>query len=293
MTLFRALSAAAIGASALSMGCSGAGGDNESSGAPAMDDTLYSTMAGIHGTGGNNNLHPLDFHANKVNLFGATLAALAAYAPSDATWWLANSAPNSALLGTTGGREVLKYAVQCALSTSSTVRAQLGSSAMSFTGQSIVTTTSGWKTAALTRDATDDLFTCLLAHLNAHGVEVPINISGPHIVNAPGYDPAFDWEEALWAVKVLVDEDGGVAFNLYVWPMNDLTQCADHVTGLSDRVCGLSDDACGLTVRTDRDDACTETATGWFCDDVSGHPLPAVLTRLKAADATSMYSDCP
>jgi hypothetical protein len=163
---------------------------------------------------------------------------------------------------------------------------------VSYRGKSILSTTQSWKTKALGLDYADDLFTCMIAHLNAHNVSVPINLSGPHVVNSATSDPSFSWEEALWAAKIDPSDPDNPVFSLYVWPMENLTACPNYVTGLSDRVCGNSTDECGLNVREDRDTACTETSSGWYCDDLSGHPLPAILTRLKTVDVEHFYADC-
>lgn len=292
MTLLRALSAVVLGVGALSLGCTEADFDDpEVSELPPLDDPFYSTLAGPRGSTGSNNLHPLDLLAERDNLVVATQAALATYSASDATWWLANNAGTNALLASTGGRSVLKYAVRCALSSTSAVSAQLGSTGVSYPGEGHLATTAAWKTAALTSDQTDDLFTCLLAHLNANGVTVPINLSGPNVTNAPGYDPSFAWEEALWATKLIHDEDGGTAFHFYVWP-RAAAGCANVAAELTHRVCGTIDGGCGLTVRTDLDTACTETSAGWYCNDVTGHALPAILTRLKLTDAKKLYTGC-
>jgi hypothetical protein len=292
MTLLRALSAVVIGLSSLSLGCSDEIGSSNTSGAPEIDDPFYSTMAGPPGTGGTNNLNPPDFHGLKYTLFSAAELPLATYGADDQLWWLANNAPNSALLGSIESRNVIKYAVRCALSTTSTVHAELGSSVLSYPGQGILGATSAWKTTPLNLDQANDLFTCMLAHLNARGVEVPINLSGPNINNALGSDPAFSWDEALWATKIDLDPVDGAVFSFYVWPLDNLVDCPGYVSGLEDRVCGTFQGECGLTVRSDRETACTETETGWFCEDTTGHPLPAIKTRLKAKDASALYDGC-
>jgi hypothetical protein len=291
MTLFRALPAVVIAMSALAMGCVDGGDDLEESDAPETDAPFSSPLGTIAGSTGTNNLNPLDLHNNKDNLFGATQAALATYVANDQTWWLANNAPDNALLGSTGGRSVLKYAVRCTLLSSSTVNAQLGSTVFSYPGQGLLATASAWKTTALTPDQTDDLFTCLLAHLNANGVSVPINLSGPHVTNAAGFDPSFNWEEALWAAKLVQDDDGGTVFNFYVWPRS-VAGCPNYAAELASRVCGTFTGSCGLTVRSDFATACTETAAGWYCNDATGHALPAILTRLKLGDVKKLYTGC-
>jgi hypothetical protein len=293
MTLLRALSAVVIGLSSLSLGCSDEAGDSNTLGAPEIDDPFYSTMAGPPGSGGTNNLHPINFHGTRYTLFSSADLPFATYEVTDQQWWIDGNIHNTTLLGSEGGRSVIKYAVRCALSSTSTVHAQLGADAFSYTGQSILTTTTAWKTTALNLDQTRDLFTCMLAHLNARGVEVPINLSGPNVTNSAGADPAFSWEEALWAVKIDMAPVDAPVFSFYVWPLDDLLDCSGYVSGLQDRVCGTFQGECGLTIRTDRDTACTETETGWLCDDTTGHALPAIKTRLKSKGASELYDGCP
>jgi hypothetical protein len=291
MTMFRALSVVVLGLSTAALGCADGGGEVEELGAVAADAPVATPQGGAHGSSSTNNLSPVDFHAQKATLLAAMQAPLATYSSSAQTWWLANNAPDNALLASTGGRSVLKYAARCALATTSAVNAQVGSSVVTYPGQGLLTTASAWKTTALDADQTDDLFTCLLAHLNSNGVEVPINLSGPSVSNAGSYDPAFSWEEALWATKLVEADDGTTAFNFYVWPRG-VAGCPNAAIELANRVCGTAPGSCGLTVRTDIDSACTETGAGWYCDDPTGHALPAILTRLKLNDVKRLYSSC-
>jgi len=76
-----------------------------------------------------------------------------------------------------------------------------------------------------------------------------------------------------------------------VWPRG-VAGCPNAAIELANRVCGTIPGSCGLTVRTDLDSACTETAAGWYCNDITGHALPAILTRLKLGDVKKLYSGC-
>lgn len=295
MTFSRALSVIVLGFSALSMGCLEGGGDRDGS-EPAADlgAPSLSPQGWLNGAGGVNSLLPYEFHANRTMLYGATTGALATWSNTDKVWSFADNAFTDALLSGVGGQNTLKYAVKCALSATSSisVAGSQDDDDLAYTGMNILATTQSWKTAALSIDSADDLFTCMIAHLNANGVPVPINLSGPHIVNSGSSDPAFSWEEALFAAKIDTSDPDAPAFSVYVWPMDSLVNCPSYITGLSDRLCGTGVDNCGLIVRDDREEACTETGNGWYCDDLSGHPLPAVLTRLKSKDAEKFYPGC-
>lgn len=295
MKLFRALSVVVIGSGALWMGCAEEAADLDSNDAPALDAPSRIPLGGPAGSTGTNNLPPPDVHENKLTLHTSTQAAFGTYSASDARWDIASTTSNNALVGDDGGRTLIKYAVRCALPSTTTVHARLGTTEYAYTGQGLLTTTADWLTAALTNSQAQDLFTCLLAHMNAHGVEVPINLSGPNVSNVDGSDGSFTWEEALWAVKITSPGTVKKKLDFYVWPLDDLLDCANYVEQLTDRVCGTYSGPCGLTVRTDRATACTEDShTGWSCTDATGTVvLPAIKTRLKETDVEAMYDSCP
>lgn len=254
-------------------------------GAVDIDDPLYSTMAGPGGSTGTNGLTVPCFHDNRTSLHRSMTQALGSF---NGWWWnFANANAGSvALRGTPCGKEALSYAIKCALIGS------IYDGTTSYTGDHLMDTSTGWKSAALTVTREEDVFACALAHVNAFGFHVDINVSGPNVYNNPADDPTeFTWEEALWIADLGINlANGETTFNFHVWPLSDyLEDNCSSVDKLKYRVCGsLTDNQCRLTPRTDLSTACTESADGWRCL-VNGTMLPAIKTRLRVTDAHSMY----
>lgn len=292
MKRLQSLAAVVLGLCALSMGmgCAGEGGDLDMADEPEVAEPGRIPLGGMPGSTGANKFNPLNFHTYRQPGYSSARQQLVT--GSTKTSWLANNPSNNTLLGSEGGREWLKYAARCGVASGTTVYAQAGFMQYSFPGQGLLATTSDWLTAGLSLASTQDLFSCLLAHLNAFGVEVPINLSGPSVTNSLGSDSGFEWEEALWATKITPTAHDAY-FEFYVWPLDDLTACLNYVPQLQNRVCGTYNGPCGLTVRHDRATACTETASGWYCNDASENPLPAIKTRLKETDVEVLYDNCP
>jgi hypothetical protein len=107
-----------------------------------------------------------------------------------------------------------------------------------------------------------------------------------------GADEDFTWQEALWVAKI-TPKGQDATFEFNAWPLDDLMECGSYVSQLEDRVCGSFTGDCGVNVRADRDSACTETESGWWCEDSTGHPLPAIKTRLKKGYIEALYDNCP
>jgi hypothetical protein len=283
MTVFRALSAMVLAVSALATGCSDADGGAVEIGAVDIDDPLYSTMAGPGGSEGTNGLTVPCFHDNKYALYRATTQSLALFNG----WWWNFSSSNSgsvSLRSTPCGKEDLSYAVKTAL---------IGSvydAGVAYPGEHYLNTTTSWKTQPLTTPQAEDLFAAVLAHVNAFGFNVDINLSGPNVFNNPNVDPTeFIWDEALWIADINL-VGGDTIFNFHVWPLTDyLDDNCQSVDKLKYRVCGsMSAAQCRLVPRMDLTTACNESADGWRCI-VNGVLMPAIKTRLRVIDAHSMY----
>lgn len=289
MFFFRALTAAVAVLGMLTSGCSGADGELEADEALDLDNPLYSTMAGPGGSGGQNHLHPDWFHPNKPALNTSTKANLAVWNAADQKYRFANTVALNTLFATSAGREVIKYAVRCTLPVGEKVWDNSLGVDLAYPGQGLLTTTTAWTTSALASTAAEDLFACMAAHMNPLGEIVPINLSGMHVTNAPGFDPTpYAWEEALWTSTIIASPFGGYYYVINVWPLAGLQACAiNQVDGLTSRVCPTSGGVCGLSVRTDLASACKEYLTGWKCDG-----KPAIRTRLKVSDVPRMYKGC-
>jgi hypothetical protein len=295
MKLFQALSAVLLGSGALSLGL-GCLAEAEDLDMTADEDVPATplTLGGPKGSTGTNNLPPPDMQNHRTAVYGATGSALAALNMNNHNWEVALNPSTTTLLAGEEGRRVLKYVSRCAVDETVTLHAQVGATAYTFPGQGILSTTQGWLSGGLPLAGAQDVFSCLLAHMNARGVQVPINLSGPSVTNTDGADANFDWEEALWVTRIVpATATTKLRFDFYVWPLDDLLACTEYASQVRDRICGLYSGTCGATVRTDRSNACTELTDGWYCTPVPGVTLPAIKTRLKVTDVDIMYDNCP
>jgi hypothetical protein len=286
------LSAVVAGVVALSMGCSDGGSDM---GALAIDDPLYSAMTGgSDGTNGQNHLIPDYFIQNTSALYNATTQSIASYDAAHGIWELTRNTHTDALTSTYEGREVLKYALQCALPAGFDVMywGQNGA-AHTVTGQGFLTTTADWKTGALTLSQAEDLMACMVAHMNPYAV-VDINLSGETINNDPNADTSgFTFEEALWVVDIGFPA-AGVRADTRVWPLRGFLDCGESVDKIETRVCGThaGTPACGVDVRFNLAGECSEEDGRYKCLDASGNYVAAIRTRLKADQASIIYRAC-
>jgi hypothetical protein len=276
------------GLSVLSSGCLGTA--EESTAVDSVvpeDEPLPGPLSGPGGSGGMNGFNPLGFHLYKSTVYGSMGADLAELLPM-LGWRIRNTTPNQTLLvDLLEGRETLEYAVRCGLASGDAVSG--GVPLATFTGQGVLTTTTEWKTKPLSTARKEDLFSCMLAHLNSLDIQVPMMLSGPSIYNSPTFDgSAYEFEEALWGTAI-TDNGGTPVFNFYVWPSQELDDyCLVDLTGvLNLRLCGSFVGPCNLTVRTDRTTACTETTKGFECDG-----KPAIQTRLRPVDLPLLYGVC-
>lgn len=292
MLFSRALPATLLGLGALWLGAGCAEEADEMRG-PELADPGIALLGGPTGSTGTNNFPPPDFHSLKGTIYTSTSMALGDYDGSAEQWNLASNTANDTLVAGDSGRTALKYMARCGVSETVTLHAVLGSTPYTFPGQGILSTTAGWLGAGLSNSQAQDLFACLLGHLNARGVEVPINLSGPSVTNTEGADSNFTWEEALWVAEITSPGTHKRSFSFQVWPLDDLMSCSEYVEQLEDRVCGTYSGTCGLTIRTDRSTACSEGAAGWTCTGLSGVALPAIKTRLKSTDVELLYDSCP
>jgi hypothetical protein len=297
MSFVKALSAVVAGAVALSMGCSDAG-DGSELGAYDIDDPLYSALTGgSDGTNGQNHLPPEYYIDYRDALLEATKSNLANYNAGTSKWILASNAHTSALRATAAGRQVLKYAIQCALPVGQAVwyTIWVGGFAMQLspTGQGFLTTTTGWDTGALTTAQAEDLFACVVAHLNPY-TQVAINLSGPRVTNDPNADTTdFTWEEALWLVDIR-SPLGIPSIDVRVWPLGGVLACGSYVDQIETRLCGsyAGGASCDVDVRLNLAGECVQGIGGWYCRDIAGNYAPVIKSRLKVDDASTIYGVC-
>lgn len=108
---------------------------------------------------------------NRLALNRLALNRLALNRLADMRWQLADSPE---LLGTEAGREVLSYVVKCALDPDDVMVADSGGQRYEFRG--LLGLAPKWTERELTENEQELLSGCLLAHVNAFGMPVPISL---------------------------------------------------------------------------------------------------------------------
>lgn len=249
---------------------------------PMIDgsDPTLETMEGTNGSPGNNGLLVTTFQAKS-----AALRSLMGHKLFTGTDELNLNINVINFLGSQAGRDVFDYAVQCALpENKSIVR-----SGRTYTGKHILTTTTQWTQEALDEDAKEDLFACIVAHLNPLGGDsVPIFLSGP-AVHTGTLSTVYPVKEALWTAEL---SEVGVTY--HVWPLFTMPEmcAANPLDALNKRVCGQNAPECFLEPHQHTFTDCVRKSAS---DDGQVECLGkrAIMTRLKNADFLStLYPDC-
>ncbi len=246
------------------------------------------TMEGTNGTPGTNGLGSDIFHALSYDLYLLTQAPLY----SD----LENGTISTEViqfLGSTEGQQVFDYAIGCALP-AGTAFSYLNNNNVKVTvwGGGIVTTADQWSSSALSESAMEDLFTCMIAHLNPLGLNVPIFLSGPS-VDDKEVGSLYPVEEAVWSTRLT---EVGIFYD--VWPLFPVPEaCAsDPYEALKTRVCGQNAEACNLVSHTTFVEDCVAVVNAGGQYD-GGHYVcngrPAIKTWLQSAEyLPDLYPAC-
>lgn len=316
MVLKAALPLALVALSALTMACE----IPESSEADTFDEVPYSTMAG-EGTGSGNHLSSVDLYNHKINLFHAAENPLAVPNPANHRFYIASSSWNNSMLNTAGGREVLKYAVKCALPANQTVyykKTMLHETVdMPLYGGGILDSTTGWRSNALGVPAIQDLMACVAAHLNAEGAYIDINLVGARVNDSLTTAEAseYTWDEAFWVAKVGYISSWFGTFpyvDLKAYPLhhssdpNLAAACATMVVANGEamtRSCNVDGNNCNVAAgNVDTDCFYRESSfspqtgvyieEGWYCKNTSTTHVRAIKTRLKQVDQALFYQNC-
>lgn len=262
--------AAVVGLGLLSAGCTmGSLVDDEPATAPPLR-----TLEGPTGTGGHNGLKPSITHPRI-----AQLDALMQQPMLVNGMWNPNF---NSFISNPEGREVFRYAAECAL--------PLGTTVENFVGAGLMATGEDWMTYGLSLKQRNDIHTCIATRLNPTAIWVPIWIGGPNTTKTEGSDH-YEYFEALWTVTM-----SGGAWEAYVWPSDTYENspaCKDVPKTISaeaqTRVCENDSTLCHLNVRYDLATACQGTPGGgdWICNG-----QPAIETRLTATGWNEMHPDC-
>jgi hypothetical protein len=287
MTLFTSLSTLVVGLSVVLTGCSD---PDMNAGARGIDLPTYSTLTGTPGggNGGTNNYAPPDLAALTNLIYESTCTSLTG---DENVHDLAQWSP-AYFIDSYGkpGASTLDYMSRCALGVGDWISTYENTTGY---GQGILKDTSEWKSQGLPLKAKEDLFSCLMAHLNPFDVEVPIYLSGYNVNIDVNFDSSdYVYNEALWATDIEII-NGTPYIHLNVWPLHHLVDmCYDDVKvaieGLRTRACGtLSAQGCGITVHDDVASDCEEINGYYKCLD-----MPAIRTMLRADEMILMYPTC-
>lgn len=309
MLIRSTLSIALTALFAFSMGC--AVPETSEADAFPLDEVPYSTMAG-EGTGSGNHLNSVDLYGNKLHLFHSAEAPLTTYNAAENKYYVASTPANNSLLSTTGGRDVLKYAIKCAIPAGKaiyyTTKGVNGQTVLNkFIGGGILISGS-WHTTGLSTDRIQDLMACVAAHLNSDGAYIDINLLGKRVNNTLTSTQAseYDWDEAFWVAKVGYQFNATVGLlvpyvNLKAYPLRSAvsggTSCMTvgmvNVDAMT-RSCDVDGNNCNvLTGDADSDCFVDETTGVWYCKNTSTTYVPAIKTRLKSNMLPVDYVDCP
>ncbi len=268
----------ALGLALLPVACLGSADDMD---APTLKSPSRETLGDPSGTTGNNGLSSVEFFASEADLLLTTKKPIDSGDPS-----INLVAEMIGLLNTDGGRHTFKYSMRCGLDLSMSV---FDSNNTAYPGGGMLNTTAGWLNAPLSDSARDDLFACMLAHLNPYKVEVPIRLTGSSVPNQATDVSEYTFQEALWISNISTSSPTGIKYE--VWPLPSLYACYGPITSsaIQTRVCGQGNPVCGLQVHADMSDCVQDANThNWTCKG-----KPAIQTWLKADDVPQLYgSSC-
>jgi len=238
------------------------------------------TMEGTNGTPGTNSLSADKFNALTGDLYLLTQGPIYS---DEANGILSPEVIQ--FLQAPDKRAVFDYAVRCAL--------PYGTHILDlYHGEGIMTTTAQWSSSALDQPAVEDLFTCIIAHLNPTGVVVPIFLSGPSVDDKEVGD-LYPVEEAVWSTRLTVT---GIAYD--VWPLFPVPEaCAsDPYEALKTRVCGHDAVVCNLVSHSTFAEDCVAVVNDLGQYD-GGHYVcngrPAIKTSLQSVEyLPDLYPAC-
>ena len=290
MNIFRFVLVTALGLGLSSTGCLGNTDPLVEDIEPPRFKTLVDPGGGINPNG----LPPAFFHANKFSLIQAMHLPLVA---GEGSSQISNGILNTSLLESDAGKTTFRYAMNCALSSLPSVFGDTVDDNDNIPGQydgaGLLTTTGGWLTGGLQMGPKQDIFACLLAHLNPAPVPVHILVSGASVDDKSTEQlnqDDFSFDEAVWSVSFA----SSFAPILTVWPLGDLvTACgrSNVIPILQTRVCGFEGPDptmnCGVHFRVDLDTACEKSGGHYNCGG-----QPAIRTRLKPEDVSKLHGGC-
>lgn len=200
-------------------------------------------------------------------------------------------------------RRLVAYTLDCAVSSGLTdfVSSTEGPFPSS---KGILLTTSDWRDGGLTKEAQEDLHTCLATRLNPNKEIVTIWVGGKNVKNKES-SAGYAVREAYWAARI---RDPQLPIEIDVWPLKPLKASCSERSGvpggvytlLSKRICGSLAGAlsCNLNLRDDEAD-CVGDGGFFMCHrdppdgGILGPPTQVVIeTRMKCSDWCTVYPEC-
>ncbi len=237
------------------------------------------TMEGSNGTGTSNGLSAETFQHTSAAL--AVLMDGALFTDEESKTLTPSVAD---FVANEEGAKVLGYAIRCALSE----EVKFTHECTTYQGGGILKTTDQWTTTALDQHAKEDLYTCIITHLNPLGITVPLFLSGPS-VKITTTNVEYPVQEALWTTSL---DSGRPEYD--VWPLFQLKEpcLVDPAEALKKRVCGQNAEKCKLTPHDNYVDDCIIDVP-----DDGGHykcnGRPAIKTFLKSEKSLeTLYPAC-
>lgn len=185
----------------------------------------------------------------------------------------------AAMAATADAREVLSYAVNCALSADQSITFTVGGTPYTFAGA--VGLAPGWTSGALSSDDASWVSACVLSRVNATGTQVSISDRGDHAALASTASEVSSWnleEGAFWG-NTFVDQGAIAGF-----ACEGADAAADDSRGeLPERQCARPDGAgattaCGFTYVGTCASACSAASPYDGCAAPGGAPSTAVIT---------------
>lgn len=176
------------------------------------------------------------------NLLSSNLLSLNLLSSSSLT---SAQGPAADLAGTAGGRELLRYVVRCAYEYGHDLQIEADGTTYSFPG--LVGLAPSWDSDPLSVEHQQRVSACLLAHVNAFGVSVPISLRNDgtivtstqenldySVYEATFFGAAFDGAFAPYAC-LGTDRATALAQSDY----RELRICADPQEGTTTSACGF------------------------------------------------------
>ncbi|WP_053332811.1 hypothetical protein [Haliangium ochraceum] len=129
-------------------------------------------------------INALSINALSINALSINALSINALSINrlDADTLAFNTLQNPEITATEEGRMVLRYIARCALKDGDVLRVEHSDQIWEYPG--VLGVAAGWETEALDIDGQERVSACLLAHVNAFGIEVPISLRGPGLAEA-------------------------------------------------------------------------------------------------------------